>query len=86
MGILGSAIGRIGGGFLGNLFGNKDAGSGIGGILGGLLPFEKGGQVPGGRGKPVPTLLHGGEYILPAGVKPTKAQKKMVADRKKKKK
>jgi hypothetical protein len=86
MGILGSAIGRIGGGFLGNLFGNKDAGSGIGGILGGLLPFEAGGQVPMRRGKPVPALLHGGEYVLPAGVKPTKAQKKMVADRKKKKK
>ena len=86
MGILGSAIGRIGGGFLGNLFGNKDAGSGIGGILGSLLPFEKGGRVPGRRGQGVPTLLHGGEYILPAGVKPTKAQMNKVSDKKKKKK
>jgi hypothetical protein len=80
--LLGQGLGYLGGG----LFGDSGTGSKIGGALGNFLPFEKGGKVPGGRGKPVPTLLHGGEYILPASVKPTKAQMKKVADGKRKKK
>jgi hypothetical protein len=80
--LLGQGLGYLGGG----LFGDSGTGSKIGGALGNFLPFEKGGKVPGGRGKAVPTLLHGGEYILPASVKPTKAQMKKVADGKRKKK
>ena len=41
-------------------------------------------MVKGKRGKPVKILAHGSEYILPVGVKPTSAQKKEVAKRKKK--
>lgn len=84
MGFFGNLLGKVGGGLVGGLFGDKQTGSDIGSALGSFLPFKKGGPVPGGKGKPVPTLLHGGEYILPVGVKPTKAQKKMVADGKKK--
>lgn len=80
--LLGQGLGYLGGG----LFGDSGTGSKIGGALGSFLPFKKGGRVPGGKGKPVPTLLHGGEYILPMGVKPTKAQMKKVSDGKKKKK
>jgi TP901 family phage tail tape measure protein len=32
-----------------------------------LLPFQKGGIVPGPIGSPVPALVHGGEMIVPAG-------------------
>ena len=33
----------------------------------GLPEMETGGIVPGPRGKPVPTILHGGETVIPAG-------------------
>lgn len=80
--LLGQGLGALGGG----LFGDSGTGSKIGGALGNFLPFKKGGKVPERRGKPVPALLHGGEYVLPVGVKPTKAQMKKVADGKKKRK
>ena len=81
MGLGGELAGKWGGGKLGGkiggLFGKKDLGGklggGIGGILGKhLLPFKKGGKPPGS--KPVPALLHPGEYVLPKGIKPTKVQ------------
>lgn len=84
MGFFGNLLGEVGGGLVGGLIGGdkgKAVGSNIGGELGGLIPFKKGGAV-GKRN--VKALLHAGEYVLPAGVKPTKAQKKAVADKKKK--
>ena len=35
------------------------------------------------KNKPVPALIHGGEYILPVNANPTKAQKAIVAKNKK---
>lgn len=84
MGFFGNLLGEIGGGLVGSLVGGskgKAVGSNIGGELGSLVPFKHGGAV-GKRN--VKALLHAGEYVLPAGVKPTKAQKKAVADKKKK--
>ena len=49
----------------------------IGGFLGNLIPFKKGGRVR----RNTRALLHKGEYVLPAGVKPTKAQIKAVKKR-----
>lgn len=46
---------------------------------GGLLKFETGGAVK----KNTKALLHKGEYVLPAGVKPTKAQRRAVEKGKK---
>ena len=34
------------------------------------------------KGKPVPAILHGQEFVLPVGIKPTKAQVKAVAKNK----
>jgi len=84
MGFFGNLLGEVGGGLVGGLIGGdkgKAVGSNIGGELGGLIPFKKGGAV-GKRN--VKALLHAGEYVLPKGVKPTKAQRKAVADKKKK--
>ena len=80
--LLGQGLGYLGGG----LFGDSGTGAKIGGALGNLLPFKKGGRVPQTHSGQVPALLHSGEYVLPAGVKPTKAQMKKVADGKKKRK
>lgn len=94
MGILGGAIGSEAGSFLGSKLGKaiggragKQAGANIGRVAGGLaggsiMPFKKGGRVPGSRGKPKLILAHGGEYVLPVGVAPTKAQKAKVAKKK----
>jgi hypothetical protein len=50
-----------------------------GGVVGGALPmFKKGGKV----NKTGLAVVHKGEYVLPAGVKPTKAQKAKVAKKK----
>jgi hypothetical protein len=84
MGFFGNLLGEVGGGLVGGLIGGgkgKQVGSNIGGELGSLIPFKHGGAV-GKRN--VKALLHAGEYVLPSGVKPTKAQKKAVADKKKK--
>ena len=41
--------------------------------------LRTGGRVSGKRGARVPAILHGQEYVLPASVKPTKAQRSAVA-------
>ncbi len=41
--------------------------------------FKNGGRVKGKRGKARIAQVHAGEYILPVGVAPTKAQKSAVA-------
>ena len=85
MGLIGSKLGSIGGGGIGQALGQKyggnlggsigkEFGSVAGGALGALLPFKKGGRVPGKKGAPKKILAHGGEFVLPVGVKPTKAQ------------
>lgn len=97
---VGKSIGQEVGGGLGRALGGKrgeSAGRNIGGSLGAVgaplaaatLAFKHGGTVPGKRGRPVKAVVHGGEYVLPVGVKPTAAQKKAVskmkADARKKK-
>jgi hypothetical protein len=97
MGVIGGAIGRETGGIIGatvgQIFGGKKGAQALGNIgrvagdVGGkaLMPFKKGGKVPGKKGAPKVIMAHGGEYVLPVGVKPTKAQKAQVAKRKAKK-
>lgn len=88
MGLFGSLLGKIGGGLLGGALGGergKEIGGAIGGIGGKFLPFKKGGRVPQTPTGTQPALLHSGEYVLPANVKPTKAQMKAVNKGKKKK-
>ena len=87
MGMIGSAVGTFAGGKIGKHFAGKTGetiGKVIGGVAGGLMPYKNGGMVKGKRGKPVHILAHDGEWVLPVGVKPTSAQKKEVAKRKKK--
>ena len=84
MGFFGNLLGEIGGGLVGGLVGGdkgKAVGSNIGGELGRLVPFKHGGAV-GKRN--VKALLHAGEFVLPKSVPATKAQKKAVAELKKK--
>ena len=50
----------------------------IGSFLGGLTGFKNGGRVTR-TGK---QMIHKGEYVLPVGVAPTKAQKAAVAKKK----
>jgi hypothetical protein len=70
--ILGRALGSIGSALL--PIKGIDGGE-VGGALGSLAPFKTGGRVPRtGR-----ALIHKGEYILPAGIAPTKSQKDRVA-------
>jgi hypothetical protein len=76
--LLGQGLGKLGENFLGKTDGID--GSTLGGSLGGsLLPFKTGGAVGGKKGKPRAILAHGGEYVLPANAKPTKAQRAIVA-------
>lgn len=96
---IGKSVGQEVGGGLGRALGGKrgeSAGRNVGGALGSVaaplgaaLAFKHGGTVPGKRGRPRKAIVHGGEYVLPVGVKPTVAQKKAVnkmkADAKKKK-
>ena len=51
-----------------------------------LLLLKTGGYIPGPRNKAVPAILHGGERVLPYGVKATKYQKKVIASNKRKQK
>lgn len=80
---IGSQLGGILGGAAGTFMSGSPVGGAVGALLGAeagkYLPFKKGGPVPGPRGKAVKAIVHGGEFVLPAGVKPTKAQKKAVA-------
>lgn len=90
MGVIGAAVGSEGGSALGGLIGKrlggrggaaagKNIGRAVGGLAGGAFPmFKKGGKV----NKTGLALVHKGEYVLPAGVKPTKAQKARVAKKK----
>ena len=80
MGVIGGLLGSALGNFVGGKFGNAEAGQGVGGFLGKMLPFKQGGAVK----RDTKALLHAGEYVLPAGVKPTKAQKAAVAKGKRK--
>jgi hypothetical protein len=78
--ILGRALGSIGS----QLIPVKGIdGGAVGELLGGLAPFKNGGAVKGKKGKAIPILAHGGEYVLPANAKPTKAQRAIVARNKK---
>ena len=52
----------------------------------GALMLKKGGRVPGKKGAPRMAIVHGGEYMLPAHVKPSKTQVKKVNAGKRKKK
>ena len=63
--------------------GSKAFGKGVGGVLGAaagqyaleaapLLLMKTGGYVPGSRNMARKAILHGGETVLPYGVKPTK--------------
>jgi hypothetical protein len=83
MGVLGLAGGTYAGKELGRAVGSELVGDVAGSILGGLgalLPigFETGGEVK----KTGRALVHAGEFVLPVGVKPTKAQRKEVNKRK----
>lgn len=83
MGLIGSQIGAIGGQALGQKLGGNvggQIGKIAGGALGAAFPyFKEGGAVK----KTGPAMVHAGEYVLPKGVKPTKAQKNAVAKLKK---
>ena len=54
-------------------------GQAVGGALGSLAPFKKGGRVK----RTGPAYLHKNEWVLPAGVAPTKSQKAKIAKGKK---
>ena len=80
---------------IGNM--TKAAGGAAGAVLGkaagtalleaapALLAFKTGGRVGGKKGKAIKIIAHGGEYVLPVNVKPTKHQKAVVRKNKCKK-
>jgi len=79
-----SGLGKLFGSGIGSLIGGKKGsaiGEEIGGGIGDLVPFKKGGRVM----KTGAILAHKNEFVLPAGVKPTKAQRMAVAKGKKRK-
>ena len=86
---LGAALGRSFGNFAGQKLGKytgigADKGGTIGEDIGGdilekLIPFKKGGKVK----RTGPIYAHKGEFVLPKGVPPTKAQRAKVAKGKK---
>jgi hypothetical protein len=72
---LGSGLGKLIGGKAGKKLG-ASLGSELGTAAGAtLIPYKNGGKVP----KTGPALLHKNEFVLPAHVKPTKAQMAAVA-------
>lgn len=86
--LLGSAGGTILGAGLGQAIGGRSGastGANIGGqigrAVGDIIPFRNGGKVPGPQGMPVRAVVHGGETVLPIGVKPTKAQRMAIRRR-----
>jgi hypothetical protein len=92
MGVYGEIFGPLAGELIGTYAGKKlekytgmgsgaggAAGKGIGTALGKLAKYKKGGRVKR-TGK---AIVHKGEYVLPRGVKPTKAQMKKVAKKRK---
>jgi len=89
---LGKSLGDITGTYIGKKYLGDDykgqtalIGSTLGGLAGGLLPFKNGGLVPGKKGKPKIILAHGGEWVLPTDIKPTKEQRSLIEKRKKQK-
>lgn len=80
MGMFGSILGKVLGG-LGSIVAPIPGvnGAEIGGAIGGLAPFKTGGLVKGKKGRAVIIRAHGGEFVLPANAKPTKAQRAIVA-------
>jgi hypothetical protein len=84
--LVGELIGQIAGHHLGKYTGMNSAAGGqfgtkFGQVVGGLTRYKKGGRVKR-TGK---AIVHKGEYVLPRGVRPTKAQRKKVAKGKKRK-
>lgn len=80
MGIFGNLLGGLAGSLGSKLLPIPGVDGGqLGGAIGGLLPFKTGGAVKGKKGSRQVIMAHGGEYILPANAKPTKAQKAIVA-------
>lgn len=93
--LIGSGLGAAAGAMAGKALGKKYLGNDyaneaatimslLGGAGGALLPFKNGGRITGrkkGKGKII--LAHVGEFVLPIGVNPTKAQKSAVEKRKK---
>jgi hypothetical protein len=83
MGFWGKILGNVAGGIGSKVFKLDGVNGGeIGSQIGGLLPFKNGGAVGGPKGRPKKILAHGGEYVLPANAKPTKAQRAIVAKNK----
>jgi len=87
---LGTSLGNMAGTYVGKKLLGDDykgqsaiIGSTLGGLGGALLPFKNGGKVPGKKGKPKIILAHGGEWILPTDIKPTKEQRSLINKRKK---
>lgn len=84
MGMIGASLGGLAGQAIGQKYGGSSgaaAGKMIGTGLGTIFPyFKKGGRVKKTGG----AIVHKGEYVLPVGVKPTKAQKAAVAKKHKK--
>ena len=79
MGLFGNILGRGLGSIGSALFPVAGINGGdVGAALGGLAPFKKGGPIK----RTGPIYAHKGEYILPKGVPPTKAQKAKVAKKK----
>lgn len=60
MGFLGNLFGQAAGGTLGGWLGNRDTGASIGGALGNLLPFGRGGSIPPSMAS-VPYYQRGGK-------------------------
>jgi hypothetical protein len=60
MGFLGNLFGQAAGGTLGGWLGNRDTGASIGGALGNLLPFGRGGSIPPSMAS-VPFYQRGGK-------------------------
>jgi hypothetical protein len=84
MGLWGKILGNVAGGLGSKVLPLQGVNGGeIGASIGNLLPFKSGGAVPGKRGRAKVILAHGGEYVLLANAKPTKAQKAIVTRNKK---
>jgi len=88
---VGGALGNMAGTYIGKKFLGDDykgqsavIGSALGGLAGGLIPgFKNGGKVLGQRGTPKIILAHGGEWVLPLSVPPTKNQQSAIEKKRK---
>jgi hypothetical protein len=82
---LGSALGNMASRalakkYLGNDYADQSAviGGALGGLGGALLPFKTGGKIPAQKNKPKVILAHGGGWVIPVEVKPTKSQRNQI--------